>query len=165
MANRMSRMQRAANRLEVWSLGRFGRSPVSIVFGTPVLILETIGRRSGVRHSTPLAYGRFSCGDVSNSADHSIERIVIVGGAAGQRRMPDWVANLRESPRAAITVDGVRVEVDARELVGVRRDAVWPLLVERWPRIVDYERHAGRPIPVFELHEDEPVGGECRREG
>src|SRR5690606_34182599 len=88
----------------------------------------------------PLAYLR----------DHD-GSLLVVGGAGGQARLPDWVANLRADPNAAVTVERRRTAVTAAELVGEERSAVWPRLEQEWPQIVSYQRRAGRPVPVFRL--------------
>lgn len=142
-ANRAPALQRTVNRLEAQSVRRFGRSPLSLLFSTPVLVLETVGRRSGQIRSTPLAYGLFDLGGQAG------RQLVVVGGAAGQRRVPDWVANLRAEPRVTVTIDSIRRSVIGREVIGSDRSALWPQLVERWPRIEGYEAHAGRTVPVF----------------
>lgn len=84
--------------------------------------------------------------------DHDEEgSLLVVGGAGGQVRIPDWVANLRAHPRAAVTVDRHRFEVTAHELEGEERRKVWQRLIAVWPQIEAYERRAARPIPVFRL--------------
>lgn len=119
---------------------RFGASALSLTFRTPVLLLHTTGRTSGVERATTLAH--------HEDADGSL---LIVGGAGGQARIPDWVANLRAAPRAAVTLDRQRVEVTAHELGGEERREVWQRLTTVWPQIEAYERRAGRPVPVFRL--------------
>jgi deazaflavin-dependent oxidoreductase (nitroreductase family) len=76
------------NRLEAALVRRTGRSAFAFAYRTPVLVLETTGRRSGLLRSTPVAYRPAGGGTW-----------LIVGGAAGMRRTPDWVANLRAEPR------------------------------------------------------------------
>lgn len=132
---------RALTRLEVWQIRRFGRSLLSLSFRTPVLVLHTVGRRSGREHRTPLAHRRRG-GD-----------LLVVGGAAGQRATPDWVANLRAERRAEITIDRRRVPIVSEELVGDERGEHWAMLRVEWPRIERYERRSGRRVPVFRLRE------------
>lgn len=123
----------------------FGRSAMSLAFRTPVLVLHTTGRRSGRERSTPLAYHRDGDGS-----------LLVVGGAGGQARTPDWVANLRAEPSAAVTVDRRRSSITAVELVGDEHAATWPRLEQVWPQIASYARRAGRPVPVFRLVLAEP---------
>lgn len=118
----------------------FGRSLLSTLFRTRVLVLETAGRRTGRLRTTALAFHRLDDGG-----------LVVVGGAGGQRRIPDWVANARADPDVHVVVDRVRTPVTAVELVGDERVAVWDEVRRVWPRIETYEQRAGRPIPVFRL--------------
>jgi deazaflavin-dependent oxidoreductase (nitroreductase family) len=136
--DRLRPLRRLAAPIEAAEIRRFGRSVLSTLYRTPVLVLETTGRRTGRIRSTPLAYHR----DVDGS-------LLVVGGAGGQARTPDWVHNLRAAPHGAITVGRVRREVTATELTGHEREAAWPELRRVFPRIDQYERQAGHPIPVF----------------
>lgn len=120
-------------------MDRLGRSPLSILYRTPVLVLHTRGRSTGRPRATPLAHHRDPDGS-----------FLVVGGAAGQARIPDWVANLRTRPdQAEITVDRRRSPVRVEELDDHERNRIWPELRARWPRIETYRLRAGRDIPVF----------------
>ena len=138
--DRLRVLRRLARPFEVLQVRRFGRSVLSVVFRTPVLVLHTTGRRSGIERSTTLACTR--CDDGA---------LVVVGGAGGQARLPDWVANLRADRCAAVTVDRNRVPVQAEEVTGAARAELWNDLRQVWPRIDAYERRAGRTVPVFRL--------------
>jgi deazaflavin-dependent oxidoreductase (nitroreductase family) len=135
-------VRRRINALEAAQVERFGKSPVSLLYRTPVLVLVSQGRRSGQPRRTPLAYLRDG------------DDMIVVGGAAGQTATPDWVANLRTEPHATIVADRRRHRVEARELAGAERDDWWPMLLDRWPRIARYETLAGRPAPVFRFAPD-----------
>lgn len=128
------------SRIESAQVRGFGGSMISLLFRTPVLVLTTTGRRSGKVRDTPLAYLRLESGD-----------LLVVGGAAGQTRLPDWVANVRANPAVTVTVDRAPVDMHAVELEGRERQAAWERAVDRWPRIAAYEAKAGRPVPVVRL--------------
>ena len=140
LADRLRPLARALRPIETAIARRCGWSPLGRLFRTPVLVLETTGRRTGRRRRTPLARHPLPDGTW-----------LVVGGASGQRRLPDWVANLRADPRAVAVIDGEPVPVRATETTGARRAELWPVAVATWPRIVAYERRAGRPIPVITL--------------
>jgi len=105
-----------------------------------VLVLETTGRKSGQRRSTAVAYRRLQDGNY-----------LVIGGAGGQRTPVDWVANLRADPRAEVVVDRRREDVLAEELLGDARTEAWAEARNAWPQIDNYERSAGREVPVFRL--------------
>jgi deazaflavin-dependent oxidoreductase (nitroreductase family) len=133
-------MRRLARPFETAQVRWFGKSLLSVMFKTPVLVLHSTGRKTGAVRSTALACHR-----------HKDGSLIIVGGAGGQVRVPDWVANLRADPRASITVNRNRVQVRVVELAGAERDDVWREVREVWPQIDVYERRAGRDVPVFRL--------------
>ena len=145
--DRVQPLRRLAQPLEVAQIRRFGRSLFSVVFRTRVLLLHTTGRRSGQERTTALAFHEEDDGS-----------LIVVGGANGQTRMPDWVFNLRAQPDVAVTVRRQRCSVYAEELVGKQRSRRWPTLVERWPRVEVYERRAGRPVPVFRFSRSDEGG-------
>ena len=68
--------------------------------GWGLTVVETTGRRTGVRRSRPLLAGRI--GD-----------LVVVGTV---RRRSDWVANVRAHPAADVWLDGERVAAAAATL-------------------------------------------------
>ena len=104
-----------------------------------MLVLVTTGRRSGRRRETPLAYAPID------------GAYLVVGGAGGESRTPDWVLNLRAEPKVAVIVDRLTIDVIATELAGAERAAMWERLLEPFPQIEGYERTAGRVIPVVRL--------------
>lgn len=148
-ADRFRGIRRLARPIEVAQIRLLGASAVSLVARTPVLVLHTTGRTSGRTRTTPLAY-RADDRDQEESGSRG-GSLLVVGGAGGQAAVPDWVANLRAQPQAAVTVHRRQFAVRADELRGEERADAWPELVATWPRIEGYEQRAGRPIPVFRL--------------
>ena len=112
-------------------LGRVG--------GQPVLLLETAGRRSGRRRTTPLQY----------LADG--EAFVVVAANGGAPRPPAWWLNLSADPHARIQVSADILDVGAREATGEERAALW-LRLAAANRYLDRVAHkAGRTLPVVVL--------------
>ena len=133
-------LRRISAPFEAAAVHRFGRSPLSVAFRVPVLVLETTGRKSGATRRTTLAY---QC-DTDGS-------LLLVGGAGGQTRTPDWVANLRANPRVTVTIDRDRLAATAIELTGPAHALAWEEVRKQQPRVAAYERRAGHPIPIFRL--------------
>jgi deazaflavin-dependent oxidoreductase (nitroreductase family) len=132
--------RRLARPFEAAQVRWFGRSLLSVAFRTEVLVLHSTGRRSGTERGTTLAFHRLEDGS-----------LIVVGGAGGQVRVPDWVANLRARPDVAVTVDRRRVDVRAEELAGAARTEMWREVRAIWPRVDVYQRRAGQDVPVFRL--------------
>jgi len=72
----------------------------------PVLLMTTIGRRSGKARTAP----------VLHLADD--DRLVVIGSNAGNRRAPAWALNLEANPEADVQVRGARRSVRARVAEG-----------------------------------------------
>ncbi len=132
--------RRVLHRLETAQIRCLGASVISVAFRTPVLLLHTTGRRSGQERTTPLAFHRDQDGS-----------LLVVGGASGQTRTPDWVVNLRSNPAAVVTLKRARFDVRVEELHGTERLEVWTRLAAQWPRIDIYQMRAQREVPVFRL--------------
>lgn len=131
---------RLGNRLETRLLRTLGTSPMAAVNRGGVLVIETTGRRSGRARFTPVGYLQNAGG-----------AYVVGGGAAGMVRTPDWVANLRAEPAAAVWVKRRRIAVVASELSGDERDEAREHALAVWPGVETYERRSGRVVPYFRL--------------
>ena len=107
-----------------------------MVFRQRVLVLETTGRTTGKRRRTTLTYRELDGG------------IVVVGGAGGQSRPPDWVANLRADSRVVVTRHRSTTRMAAQVLADDQRRSAWERLLPGWPMISTYQNRAGYPIPV-----------------
>lgn len=92
----------------------------------PVLLLTTIGRRSGQRRVTPVFYLR----------DH--DRLVVCNvRPAGERPNP-WPRNLEATPDTVMDIGARTLAVTARRATDSEMDRLWPRLLEVWPA---YSRH------------------------
>lgn len=107
--------------------------------GATLLLLTTIGAKSGEPRLSPLAYLTID------------DKMIIVGSKAGADTNPAWVHNLRANPRAHIEVGTEEYDVVARELPADERDATYPKIVELASTFGDYQSKTNRVIPLFEL--------------
>jgi deazaflavin-dependent oxidoreductase (nitroreductase family) len=131
-------LQQADQYVYVLTRGRTTLS--SWLSGLPVVMLTTIGARTGQRRTLP----------VLGLPDG--ERIVLIASNYGRRRNPSWYHNLRKNPRATVSVEGVIYEVEAHELTGEERERCFQRGVEMYPGFAVYRRWAaGRQIPVIKL--------------
>jgi deazaflavin-dependent oxidoreductase (nitroreductase family) len=112
--------------------------------GGRLILLTTTGARTGVRHTTPVAY----------LPDGG--RLLVVASAAGAPRHPDWFHNLLAEPRVSVE-DGVfGYDADAVVLEGAERDRLFARACEADQGWADYQTRTDRVIPVVAL---EPVPG------
>lgn len=107
--------------------------------GATLLLLTTIGAKSGRQRVNPLAYL-----DVDG-------KMIIIGSYAGADVNPAWVHNLRAHPRGHIEVGSGDYDVVARELPPAERDATWERVVAMAPGFGEYQTKTERVIPLFEL--------------
>ena len=111
-----------------------------IGLGMPVLVLDTIGRKTGARRTSAVAYLPDG------------ERYVMIASNQGHTAHPAWLHNLRANPDATIQVGRRKLNVRAREAEGEERDRLWQKMTEVYPGFDLYdERAAGRRIPVVVL--------------
>ncbi|MGD9765698.1 MAG: nitroreductase family deazaflavin-dependent oxidoreductase [Candidatus Binatia bacterium] len=107
--------------------------------GADVLILHTIGRKSGNTRKFPLIYGR-------DGDDY-----VIVASKGGAPEHPGWYQNLLAHPDVAIQVKGDVIPVTARTGTAADKARVWPTMIAQWPPYDDYQANTKRNIPVVLL--------------
>ncbi|MGE3499205.1 MAG: nitroreductase family deazaflavin-dependent oxidoreductase [Candidatus Binatia bacterium] len=107
--------------------------------GADVLILHTIGRKSGKTRKFPLIYGR-------DGDDY-----VIVASKGGAPEHPGWYQNLLAHPDVAIQVRGDVIPVTARTGTAADKARVWPTMIAQWPPYDDYQANTKRDIPVVLL--------------
>ena len=107
--------------------------------GAPLLLLHTIGARSGQPRINPMMY----------LADGA--RYLVFASKAGSDRNPDWYRNLRASPDVTIEVGEETIPVHATELTGAERDEKYRVQAERYPGFAGYQRKTSRTIPVIAL--------------
>ncbi len=107
--------------------------------GGQLLLLHTLGAKSGEPRLSPLAYLNID------------GKMLIVGSYAGAPKAPAWVHNLRANPRAKIEIGTEAYDVVARELPRDERDVLWPKVTAAAPVFGEYQADTSRIIPLFEL--------------
>lgn len=116
--------------------GILGRS----MFGAPILLLTTTGRKSGHQRTTPLIYLQ------------DRESFVIVGSTNGGDEHPAWFLNLRANPDAEVQIGRTRTRVRADVANDEERARLWPQLVKLFASYDEYQKQTSRKIPVIVLH-------------
>lgn len=119
---------------------RLSRGRLMNTVGTgPVLLLTSIGRRSGQKRTAPVLYLKDG------------ERFVVVGSNAGNARAPAWSYNLKANPEAEIEIRGDRRAVRARVAEGEERAELWRKVNQMYEGFDDYDAKTARDIAVFVL--------------
>ena len=108
--------------------------------GSHMLILHTIGAKTGKERVHPLVY----------QADG--DRVVVFASKGGAPQHPDWYRNLVANPDVTVelgTATGTEtVAMRARVAEGDERDRIWARQKELVPSFDQYEEKTTRPIPV-----------------
>ncbi|GAC1349838.1 MAG: nitroreductase family deazaflavin-dependent oxidoreductase [Ktedonobacteraceae bacterium] len=107
--------------------------------GEHLLILTTVGRKSGLERDTPLFF--FRDGD----------RFIIIASAGGAPKHPIWWLNLQGNPQAKVQVGPRVIPVTARRADGEERTRLWSIIAENYKNFVGYQKHTTREIPVVIL--------------
>ena len=130
---------RAVLRTLVWLYRRSGGRIAGRMFGVPLLLLSTTGRRSGRTWTTPLMYTRDGDG------------WVLIASNGGSPRHPAWWHNLRTTPEASIQIGREVHPVTAVEVTGAERDRLWRVMADLYSGYDRYATKTTRTIPVVRL--------------
>lgn len=115
------------------------RGRISMSHGQPILLLVTVGAKSGQQRTTPLLY------------QHDNDRLIVIASNGGRDRHPGWYFNLRAHPEVTVYIGGQIKRYRAREAEDEERAALWRAAVDFFIGFELYERRTSRHIPVMVL--------------
>ncbi|MFI9414891.1 nitroreductase/quinone reductase family protein [Nocardia gamkensis] len=108
--------------------------------GAPLLLLTTVGARTGRGHTVPVVYRRDGA------------RVLVFGSNAGADIHPAWVHNVRANPEVTVEIRaGEQIETyaaHARILQGAERDRHYAAQASDDPAFAAYQAATDRTIPV-----------------
>lgn len=107
--------------------------------GRPILLLHSIGAKSGQERTNPVVY--------TTDGD----RLVIFASKGGAPTNPNWYHNLIAHPDVTVEVGTETLKVRASVAAPDERDRLWKHQVEKMPAFADYEAKTERTIPVVIL--------------
>ena len=107
--------------------------------GAPLLLLHTIGARSGKERVNPLMYQ-----DLGGS-------VAVFATRGGAPTDPDWYHNLVANPGVSAEIGTVTRRFQARTAAGAERDRIWTKQKRDYPGFARYESQTDRVIPVVIL--------------
>jgi deazaflavin-dependent oxidoreductase (nitroreductase family) len=107
--------------------------------GRQLLLLTTIGARSGEPRTTPMMF--IPDGD----------RLLVIASNAGAPRDPDWFRNLVAHPEVTVEVTGDTYQATAVVPTGAERDRLFADVVAQYPFFADHQAKITRTIPVVAL--------------
>lgn len=112
--------------------------------GAPLLLLHTVGAKSGYPRVNPMMYLPDGGG------------YVVFASKAGAPTNPDWYHNLVANPTVTVELGKDQYDAAAKALQGVERDRVYAEQAKLYPGFSEYQEKTSRVIPVVELVRSEP---------
>lgn len=108
--------------------------------GAPLLLLHTVGARSGQERVNPLMYKDLGDGQVAVFATR--------GGAPSN---PDWYRNLVANRSVTAEIGTATRQFLARTAIGDERESIWSAQKRDYSGFASYEAMTDRVIPVVVL--------------
>jgi deazaflavin-dependent oxidoreductase (nitroreductase family) len=124
-------------------LGSKWRVGSAFPWGVPVLLLTTIGRKSGQPRTKPLLF--IEEGD----------KVILWASQGGLAKDPLWYKNLESNPECEVQILRRKMKMRARTASHDEREAFWPKAVAHYPDLASYATWTDRVIPMVIL---EPTG-------
>ena len=107
--------------------------------GRPVIILTTVGAKSGMLRKTALM-----------RVEHE-GAYAIVASLGGAPKHPVWYYNVVAQPHVELQDLAEKHDYVAREVSGDEKAIWWERAVATWPDYAKYQKKTSREIPVFVL--------------
>ncbi|WP_280240407.1 nitroreductase/quinone reductase family protein [Nocardia abscessus] len=135
-----SRLVRAITPLDRAVLERTGAKYTLLgPIGAPVILLTTIGRKSGQPRTQPLLYV------------HDGDTLYVIGSNFGQAHHPAWTANLLANPTATVAIAGERIRVTATPVEAPDKDPIFQRFVDITGAYAAYRTRTTRDLRIFAL--------------
>ncbi|MET0458874.1 MAG: nitroreductase family deazaflavin-dependent oxidoreductase [Ilumatobacteraceae bacterium] len=116
-----------------------GGTKGTTIRGLPVVVLTSIGAKSGKLRKTPLM-----------RVEHG-GRYAVVASLGGAPQHPVWYHNLVADPHVELQDGPLKQDMIAREVSGDERAEWWDHAVAAYPDYAEYQQKTDRVIPVFVL--------------
>jgi len=113
-----------------------------LLFGSPTLLLRTVGAKTGATRTSALTYGRDG------------DAYLVVASNGGSSRAPAWLHNVRATPDCEIQVGRTRFAMTATPSLPDDADYArrWDIVnAANGDRYAAYQKLTSRPIPVVVL--------------
>jgi F420H(2)-dependent quinone reductase len=131
---------KAMSRLNTWAYrATGGRLGGTFRGGAPVMLVTTVGRKSGKRYTLPLLYLRDG------------NEVVTVASKGGMDHHPLWYRNMVAHPDVDVQIGTAVEPMRARTASPEEKAALWPKLVAMYPDYANYQARTTRDIPVVIL--------------
>lgn len=126
-------------RFQIFMYRRSGGKRFGHLRGMPLLLLTTVGRKTGKQRVTPLMYIRDG------------DKYIITASNMGEDKHPGWFVNLQANPRTTIEVGNMTINVTAHQASPEEKKRLWAQLIEQAPFFEGYKKKTTRDIPMMIL--------------
>jgi deazaflavin-dependent oxidoreductase (nitroreductase family) len=141
-------MQAAAKDVVARVVTRFHKALLTVsggrvgagVAGMPVVVLTTIGRKSGQPRETMLT-----------SPVQEGDTVVLVASYGGDDRHPQWFLNLQANPDVTLTRAGTTTPMRARVATAEEKARLWDSVTSAYKGYAGYQKRTDRDIPLVLL--------------
>jgi F420H(2)-dependent quinone reductase len=127
------------SRDQVEAYERTGGAEGSDNQGRPVIVLTSVGAKTGKLRKTPLM-----------RVEHD-GRYAVVASLGGAPKHPVWYYNLTANPHVELQDGAVKKDYQAAEVDGAEYDAWFERAVATWPDYAEYQKKTTRKMPIFVL--------------
>ena len=107
--------------------------------GRPVIVLTSVGAKSGKLRKTPLM-----------RVEHD-GQYAVVASLGGAPKHPVWYHNLVANPHVELQDGSVKKDYQAAEVHGDEYDLWFERAVATWPDYAEYQKKTTRKMPIFVL--------------
>jgi deazaflavin-dependent oxidoreductase (nitroreductase family) len=107
--------------------------------GRPVIVLTSVGAKSGKLRKTPLM-----------RVEHD-GRYAVVASLGGAPKHPVWYYNLTANPHVELQDGAVKKDYRAAEVHGEDYEAWLERAIATWPDYAEYQKKTTRKMPIFVL--------------
>jgi deazaflavin-dependent oxidoreductase (nitroreductase family) len=107
--------------------------------GAPMVLLTSVGAKSGKERVNPLVY--------TTDGD----RYVVIATKGGAPTNPDWFHNVKANPEVTVEIGEETFTARASVAEPAERDRLFAAQAELMPGFMDYEKATDRVIPVVVL--------------
>lgn len=107
--------------------------------GKPMLLIHTIGAKSGKSHVNPTIY--------TTDAD----KLIVIASNGGAPKHPDWYHNLVANPLVTVEMGTEQFQARAEVLPEPDRTRLYKQMITVMDSFAEYEQKTTRVIPVIAL--------------
>ncbi|MFG2039386.1 nitroreductase family deazaflavin-dependent oxidoreductase [Dactylosporangium sp. NPDC048998] len=127
------------SREQVELFERTGGAEGNTMRGRPIIVLTSLGAKSGKVRKTPLM-----------RVEHD-GHYAVVASLGGAPKHPVWYHNLKANPHVELQDGSVKRDYTAHEATGEEKELWWQRATATWPDYDGYQAKTARTIPLFVL--------------